>query len=55
MKLGLEILGIALVDSAMSEAVALWAVQTQVKYIRKGRRPKCVEHIERDSLVSHYL
>lgn len=55
MKRGLEILGIALVDANMREAIALRAVQTQVKYIRKGRRPKCVAHIERDSLVAHYL
>lgn len=55
MKRGLEILGIALVDAAMRAAVALRAVQTQIKYIRKGRRPKCVAHIEKDSLVSHYL
>ena len=55
MKRGLEILGITLVDATMREAMALRAVQTQIKYIRKGRRPKCVAHIERDSLISHYL
>ncbi len=55
MKRGLEILGIALVDADTREAYAIRAVQTLVQRIRKGRRPKCVEHVERDSLVSHYL
>ena len=55
MKRGLEILGIALVDADTREAYAIRAVQTLVQRIRRGRRPKCVAHIERDSLVSHYL
>ena len=55
MKRGLEILGIALVDADTREVYAIRAVQTLVKRIRRGRRPKCVAHTERDSLVSHYL
>ena len=55
MKRGLEILGIALVDADTREAYAIRAVQTLLQRIRRGRRPKCVAHIERDSLVSHYL
>ncbi|MBR3646979.1 MAG: transposase [Paludibacteraceae bacterium] len=55
MKRGLEILGIALVDADTREAYAIRAVQTLIQRIRRGRRPKCVAHIERDSLVSHYL
>ena len=55
MKRGLEILGIALVDADTREAYAIRAVQTLIQRIHKGRRPKCVAHIERDSLVSHYL
>lgn len=55
MKRGLEILGIALVDADTREAYAIRAVQTLIQRIHRGRRPKCVAHIERDSLVSHYL
>ena len=55
MKRGLEILGIALVDADTREAVAIRAVQTIVHRFRRGRRPDCVKHIERDSLVTHYL
>jgi len=54
-KRGLEILGIALVDADTREAYAIRAVQTLIQRIHRGRRPKCVAHIERDSLVSHYL
>ena len=54
-KRGLEILGIALVDADTREAYAIRAVQTLLQRIHRGRRPKCVAHIERDSLVSHYL
>lgn len=55
MKRGLEILGIALVDADTREAYAIRAVQTLIQRIHRGRSPKCVVHIERDSLVSHYL
>ena len=55
MKRGLEILGIALVDADTREAYAIRAVQTLIQRIHRGRRPKCVVHIERNSLVSHYL
>ena len=55
MKRGLEILGIALVDADTREAVAIRSVQTILHKFGRGRRPMCVRHIERDSLVSHYL
>ena len=55
MKRGLEILGIALVDADTREAVAIRAVQTILHKFGRGRRPNSVLHIERDSLVSHYL
>ncbi|MBR2265714.1 MAG: hypothetical protein IJ882_03425 [Paludibacteraceae bacterium] len=55
MKRGLEILGIALVDADTREVYAIRAVQTLIQRIYRGRSPKCVAHIERDSLVSHYL
>jgi len=54
-KRGLEILGIAIVDIITKEAIALRAVQTILHKFSRGRRPKCVEHIDKDSLVSHYL
>lgn len=54
-KHGLEISGLALVDADTGETVALRASQTLVQRIRKGRRPKCVEQVERESLISHYL
>lgn len=54
MKRGLEILGIALVTDSR-EAYATRTVQTLLQRIRRVRRPKCVAHIERDSLVNHYL
>lgn len=54
-KRGLEILGIALVDANTREAFAVRAVQTLTDIIHRGRRPKCLAQIERDSLVAHYL
>lgn len=55
MNRGLEILGIALVDADTREAVAIRSVQTILHKFGRGRRPMCARHIERDSLVSHYL
>lgn len=55
MKRGLEILGIALVDANTREVFAIRAVQTILHTIRRGRRPECVQHIDRDSLVTQYL
>ena len=54
-KRGLEALGIALIDATTREAFALRVVQTIKGVISKGRPPKCVEHIEKDSLIRHYL
>ena len=54
-KRGLEALGIALIDATTREAFALRMVQTLKDVARKGRLPKCVEHIEKDSLIRHYL
>lgn len=54
-KRGPEILGIALVDATTREAFAVRAVQTIANIIHKGRRPKCLEHVERESLVAYYL
>ena len=53
-KRGLEILGIALVDANAREATSLRAVQT-IKKPTIGRPPKCVEHVEKDSLMKEYL
>ena len=54
-KRGLEALGIALIDATTREAFALRVVQTIKGVVSKGRPPKCVEHIEKDSLIRHYL
>ena len=54
-KRGLEILGIALVDATTREAFAVRAVQTIANIIHKGRRSKCLEHVERESLIAYYI
>lgn len=55
LKRGLEILGIALVDTDTREAFALRAVQTLLGKVRLDRTPECVAHIDKDSLIRHYL
>ena len=54
-KRGLEILDIALVDTDTREAFALRAVQTLLGKVRLDRTPECVAHIDKDSLIRHYL
>lgn len=55
MKRGLEILGVALVDVDTHDATAIRAVQTIKGSRSQEDRPECVKHIEKDSLVEHYL
>ncbi len=52
---GLEILGIAAVDTSTHNVTAITAVQTLPNSTRLGRRPKCIKHIEKESLITHYL
>lgn len=54
-KRGLEILGIALIVADTHEVFALRAVQTLLGKVLRGRTPECVAHIDKDSLIRHYL
>ena len=55
-KHGLEILGIALIDSETRKAVFLRAVQTLKDKIYKGRKPACIAHLKNeDTLIGCYL
>lgn len=55
-KLGLEILGFAVVDADSNDAVAICAKQTFSGRVSKGRRPDCLQWCKRNnSLYEQYL
>ena len=55
-KLGLEILGFAVVDADSKDAIALCAKQTFSGKVSKGRRPDCLQWCKgNNSLIEQYL
>lgn len=55
-KLGLEILGFAVVDADSNDAIALCAKQTFSGKVSKGRRPDCLQWCKgNNSLIEQYL